>query len=84
MVVVDARGVVLAREDVRALDGGVRRADGLRAPLAARKWAVEGATGVGKHLSQRLVVGGETVFDVPSKKSSLVRVFAGDQRAQVR
>ena len=41
-----------------------------------REWAVEGATGVGKNLAQRLVAQGETVFDVPSKKSSLVRAFS--------
>ena len=41
-----------------------------------REWAIEGATGVGKNLAQRLVVKGETVFDVPSKKSSLVRAFS--------
>jgi hypothetical protein len=41
-----------------------------------REWAVEGATGVGKNLAQRLVARGEIVFDVPSKKSSLVRAFS--------
>ena len=35
-----------------------------------REWAVEGATGVGLHLAQRLVSDGETVLDVPSKLST--------------
>ena len=42
----------------------------------ARRWAIEGATGVGKNVAQRLVASGEVVFDVPSKKSSLVRAFS--------
>jgi transposase len=41
-----------------------------------RQWAVEGANGVGKNLAQRLVATGEVVWDVPSKKSSLVRSFS--------
>ena len=41
----------------------------------AREWAVEGATGVGLHLAQRLVSDGETVLDVPSKLSTRVRAI---------
>ena len=35
-----------------------------------RTWAVEGATGVGLSLAQRLVADGERVVDVPSKLST--------------
>jgi transposase len=41
----------------------------------ARKWAVEGATGVGLGLAQRLVSDGERVVDVPSKLSTRVRAI---------
>jgi len=40
-----------------------------------RRWAVEGATGVGLHLAQRLVSDGERVVDVPSKLSIRARAI---------
>jgi transposase len=40
-----------------------------------RTWAVEGATGVGRPLAQRLLADGERVLDVPAKLSARVRVF---------
>ena len=40
-----------------------------------RVWAVEGATGVGLHLAQRLISDGERVLDVPSKLSTRVRAI---------
>ena len=39
---------------------------------------MEGSNGVGKHLAQRLVAQHETVFDVTTRKSSLVRSFVAD------
>ena len=52
-----------------------------------RVWAVEGATGVGLHLPQRLVADGERVVDVPSKLSTRVRAidrvdFGGFERGR--
>jgi transposase len=41
-----------------------------------RVWAVEGCSGIGKHLAHRLVHDGEVVLDVPAKLSAQVRVFA--------
>src|SRR4051794_37905322 len=41
----------------------------------ARTWAVEGAHGVGRPLTSRLLAGGETVLDVPAKLAARVRVF---------
>jgi transposase len=41
-----------------------------------RVWAIEGCNGIGKHLAHRLVHDGEVVFDVPTKLSAQVRVFA--------
>ena len=38
-------------------------------------WAVEGANGAGRPLSQRLVAAGEKVVDVPAKLAARVRLF---------
>ena len=40
-----------------------------------RVWAVEGASGVGRQLAQRLISDGERVLDVPSKLSTRVRAM---------
>ncbi len=48
-----------------------------------RRWAVENAGGLGRHLAVRLAAAGETVVDVPPKLSARVRVlssFAGNAR----
>jgi transposase len=41
--------------------------------LPDRRWAVEGAHGLGRHLAQFLVANGESVVDVPSFLSARVR-----------
>jgi transposase len=54
---------------------------GYQAMLAAgrrhseRVWAVEGCNGIGRHIAQRLVADGETVWDVPAKLAAKARVF---------
>src|SRR5688572_23583768 len=59
--------------------------DGYQAMLAAgrkhpdRVWAVEGCSGIGRHVAQRLIADGETVLDVPAKLSARARVFATGQ-----
>ncbi len=59
--------------------------DGYQAMLAAgrkhkdRVWAVEGCSGIGRHVAQRLLADGETVLDVPAKLSARARVFATGQ-----
>jgi transposase len=40
------------------------------------RWAVEGCHGAGRSLAQRLVGGGEVVFDVPAKLAARVRVYS--------
>jgi transposase len=47
----------------------------VRAQWSHRRWAIEGANGVGRPLAQRLLAGGETVVDVPAKLAARVRVF---------
>jgi hypothetical protein len=41
-----------------------------------RIWAIEGASGLGHLLAQRLVASGETVFDVPATLAARVRLLA--------
>jgi transposase len=59
--------------------------DGYQRMLAAgrehpdRIWAVEGCSGIGRHVAQRLVADGETVLDVPAKLSARARVFSTGQ-----
>ena len=76
VVVVDAQATVLARQSFAQSTTGFRDLLVFARRWRRRQWAVEGATGVGKNLAQRLVARGEVVFDVPSKKSSLVRAFS--------
>src|SRR5215207_2964547 len=74
--VVDDRGMLLAtgrfgtdNRQYKAMLGYVRR------QWPHRRWAVEGAQGVGRPLAQRLLSDGETVVDVPAKLAARVRVF---------
>jgi hypothetical protein len=57
------------RAGLRALERWAKR-------LCERRWAVENAGGLGKHLSQRLAAAGESVVDVPPKLSARVRVLS--------
>jgi hypothetical protein len=41
-----------------------------------RRWAVENAGGLGRHLAGRLAASGESVVDVPPKLSARVRMVA--------
>ena len=60
-------------------------AAGYRAMLAEAKrwpertWAIEGCQGIGRHIANRLLAGGEDVIDVPPKLSARTRVFATGQ-----
>src|SRR4029079_11016051 len=44
-----------------------------------RVWAVEGCSGIGRHVAVRLLADGEQVLDVPPKLSARARVFATGQ-----
>src|SRR5215210_6312976 len=57
------------RAGLRALERWAKR-------FPERRWAVENAGGLGKHLSQRLAAAGESVVDVPPKLSARVRVLS--------
>ena len=45
-------------------------------PFPHRKWAIEGADGLGYLLAQHLVAAGETVVDVPATLAARTRVLA--------
>ena len=60
-------------------------ADGYRAMLAYvsrwadRVWAIEGCSGIGKHIAMRLIADHQEVVDVPPKLSARARVFSTGQ-----
>jgi transposase len=76
VAVIDGREQLLATLRIDNSNDGYRqlRAFALRWPK--RRWAVEGAAGVGCQLAQRLVADGEQVVDVPAKLSVRARIFA--------
>jgi transposase len=50
-------------------------------PWSARRWAVEGATGLGHTVAQQLVDAGELAVDVPAKLAAQARLLgAGSAR----
>jgi transposase len=57
------------RAGLRALERWSKR-------FPERRWAVENAGGLGRHLAQRLSAAGEAVVDVPPKLSARVRVLS--------
>jgi transposase len=68
------------RSGLRSLERWARR-------FPERRWAVENAGGLGRHLAVRLAGSGESVVDVPPKLSARVRVlssFAGNARKNDR
>jgi len=57
------------RAGLRALERWAKR-------FPERRWAVENAGGLGRHLAVRLAAAGESVVDVPPKLSARVRVLS--------
>jgi transposase len=57
------------RAGLRALERWAKR-------FPERRWAVENASGLGRHLAVRLAAAGESVVDVPPKLSARVRVLS--------
>jgi transposase len=77
VVVVNAKGKVLDRKQFSNTTAGFRELRAFSRQWRPRTWAIEGCNGVGKHLAQRLVAEHETVLDVSTRRSALVRVYAG-------
>jgi transposase len=73
--------------DEQVLDGGRYGTDaaGYAAMLrharrgSERVWAIQGCSGIGRHVATRLLADGEQVVDVPPKLSARVRVFSTGQ-----
>ena len=57
------------RAGLRALERWAKR-------FPERRWAVENAGGLGRHLAQRLAAAGESVVNVPPKLAARVRVLS--------
>jgi len=57
------------RDGLRSLERWAKR-------FPERRWAVENAGGLGRHLAGRLAAAGESVVDVPPKLSARVRVLS--------
>ena len=74
--VIDAASTVLACVQFEHFTAEFKALMGFARRWRRRQWAIEGATGVGKNLAQRLVAADEVVLDVPSRKYSLVRAFS--------
>jgi hypothetical protein len=64
--VINEREKVLARARFGTDTDGYRTMLELGRKYPDRLWAVEGCNGIGRHIAQCLVAGGETVVDVPS------------------
>jgi transposase len=79
----EAKGELLERASFPQSHAGLRRLERWAKRFPERRWAVENAAGLGRHLAVRLASAGESVVDVPPKLSARVRVlssFAGNAR----
>jgi transposase len=72
----DEHGQLLGRQRLPATLEGYRALRAWAGCWPQRRWAVEGAHGVGRALAQQLVANGEHVVDVPAKLAARVRVLS--------
>src|SRR5215207_9876374 len=72
----DAHGQLLDQQHIPATLDGYQQLRQWASRWPQRRWAVEGAHGVGRALAQRLVGDGEQVVDVPAKLAARVRVLS--------
>ena len=78
----EVKGELLERASFLQNRAGLRSLERWARRFPKRRWAVENACGLGRHLAVRLAAGG-SVVDVPPKHSARVRVlssFAGNAR----
>ncbi len=73
---IDEQGEVVRHEAFAANRKGLRALQRWAKRFPQRRWAVEGAGGIGRPLAQKLLAAGEQVVDVPPKLSSRVRVLS--------
>ena len=73
---IDEQGETVGQETFPATRKGMRALERWAKRFPERRWAVEGAGGIGRPLAQKLLAAGEGVVDVPPKLSSRVRVLS--------
>jgi transposase len=71
----EATGELLERAAFSQDRSGLRALERWAKRFPKRRWAVENAGGLGRHLAGRLASSGESVVDVPPKLSARVRVL---------
>src|ERR671912_773681 len=76
LAAVDEQGGLVGQENFPANRKGMRALERWANGFPERRWAVEGASGLGRPLAQKLLAGGEQVVDVPPKLSAKVRVLS--------
>jgi transposase len=74
--VAEATGELLERAAFPQNRAGLRCLERWAKRFPERRWAVENAGGLGRHLAVRLAGSGESVVDVPPKLSARVRVLS--------
>ena len=72
----EAKGELLERASFPQDRAGSRALERWARRFSERRWAVENAGGLGRHLAVRLAAAGESVVDVPPKLSARVRVLS--------
>jgi len=75
-VVDEAVGDLIERATFPQNRAGLRSLERWAKRFPERRWAVENAGGLGRHLAVRLAAAGESVVDVPPKLSARVRVLS--------
>jgi transposase len=72
----EAKGELLERASFPQNRAGLRSLERWAKRFSERRWAVENAGGLGRHLAGRLAAAGESVVDVPPTLSARVRVLS--------
>jgi transposase len=72
----EAKGQLLERASFPQNRTGLRALERWAKRFPERRWAIENAGGLGRHLAGRLAAAGEFVVDVPPKLSARVRLLS--------
>jgi transposase len=72
----EATGELLERASFPQSQAGLRTLERWAKRFPERRWAMENARGLGRHLAGRLAASSESVVDVPPKLSARVRVLS--------
>jgi transposase len=73
---IDENGEIISHMAFPANRRGLQALEHWSKRFPERRWAVEGAAGIGRPVAQKLVGAGEEVVDVPPKLSAKVRVLS--------